>query len=81
MQQRARDGSLEIRKARWEVSPADLFIKLLSSEEHVFEVLRLFVCSLDGGRAAHAPQLRKDVGVSYSGILAVDVSDGQTNPI
>ena len=70
VQQRVRDGSLQPRKVRVKVNPADLFMKHLSSEERVLALLRLFCCRRADGRAKGASQLRKDVGVSYSGILA-----------
>ena len=77
VQQRVRSGELEIRKVRGEVNPADLFTKHLSSEERVTELLRLFGCRFADGRASSAPQLRREVGVSHEGILAVDVAEGQ----
>ena len=57
VQQKVRDGSLEIRKVRGEANPADLFTKHLSSEVRVTELLRLFGCRFAGGRADGAPQL------------------------
>ena len=77
VQQRVRSGELEIRKVRGEVNPADLFTKHLSSEERVTELLRLFGCRFADGRASSAPQLRRELGVSHEGILAVDVAEGQ----
>ena len=79
VQQRVRSGELEIRKVRGEVNPADLFTKHLSSEERVRELLRLFGCRHVDGRAVGAPKLRREVGVSHEGILAVDVEEGQGN--
>ena len=70
VQQNVRDGSLEIRKVRGEVNPADLFTKHLSSEVRVTELLRLFGCRFAGGRAEGAPQLRRETGVNHADILA-----------
>ena len=72
VQQKARDGSLEICKVKGEVNPADLFTKHLSSEVRVTELLRLFGCCFAGGRAECAPQLRREAGVSHACILAID---------
>ena len=73
VQQRVRDGALEIRKVRGEVNPADLFTKHLSSEDRVEELLQLFGCRYAEGRAKGAPLLRRDAGVSHTGILACDM--------
>ena len=72
VQQKVRDGSLEFRKVRGEVNPADHFTKHLSSEARVTELLRLFGCHFVGGRAEGAPQLRRETGVSHSGVLAME---------
>ena len=66
---------MEIRKVRGEVNPAELFTKHLSSEERVFSLLKLFGCRLSDGRAKEAPQLRRDVGVRHTGVLACEVTD------
>ena len=79
VQQRVRSGELEIRKVRGEVNPADLFTKHLSSEERVRELLQLFGCRHTDGRASGAPKLRREVGVSHEGILAMDIEEGQGN--
>ncbi len=76
VQQRVRDGSLEVRKVRGEVNPADLFTKHLSSEERVRDLLALFGCRFAGGRAATAPSLRRDLGHDEGGILACDMVYG-----
>ena len=59
IQQRVRDGSLELRKVKGEVNPADLFTKHLPSRDKVTQLLGLFNCRYEGGRAEGAPQLRK----------------------
>ncbi len=71
VQQKLREGALELRKVRGEVNPADLFTKHLSSEDRIRDLLKLFGCCFRGGRAAGAPQLRK-AGEAGS-ILAVDM--------
>ena len=75
VQQKVRDGSLEIRKVRGDVNPADLFTKHLSSEIRMTELLRLFGCRFFGGRAEGAPQLRREAGVNHAGVLAVEVEE------
>ena len=72
VQQKVRDGSLEIRKVRGEVNPADLFTKHLSSEVRVTELLRLFGCRFAGCRAEGEPHLRREAGVNHAGILAIE---------
>ena len=72
VQQRVRDGSLEARKARGEVNPADLFTKHLCCEDRVTELLWLFGCRFAEGRAQGAPQLRRDAGSSHAGILSIE---------
>ena len=71
VQQKLRDGSLEIRKVRGEVNLADLFSKHLSSEVRVTELLRLFGCRFAGGRAEGPPQFQREAGASHAGILAI----------
>ena len=73
VQQRVRDGSLEIRKVRGEVNPADVFTKHLWSEERVTELLKLFGCRYSDGRAKGAPLLRREAGVSHTGVLACEM--------
>ena len=59
LQQRLREGGIELRKIRGEVNPADLFTKHLASEERVQNLCALFGCRFIGGRAAGAPELRR----------------------
>ena len=59
IQQRVRDGSIELRKVKGEVNPADLFTKHLPSRDKVAQLLTLFNCRYADGRAETAPQLRK----------------------
>ena len=75
VQQKVRDSSLEIRKVRGDVNPADLFTKHLSSEVRMTELLRLFGCRFSGGRAEGALQLRREAGVNHAGVLAVEVEE------
>ena len=77
VQQQVRDGSLEIRKVRGDVNPADLFTKHLSSEVRVTELLKLFGCHFASGRAEGAPQLRRETGVNHTCVSAVDVEQSE----
>ena len=77
VQQKVRDGSLELRKVRGEANPADLFTKHLSSEVRVTELLKLFGCHFASGRAEGAPQLRRETGVNHAGILAVEAEQSE----
>ena len=80
VQQRVRENEMERRKVRGEVNPADLSTKHLSSEDRVRSLMKLFGCRFEDGRAQEAPQLRRDVGVRHTGVLACDVAD-DTNTI
>ena len=73
VQQRVRDGSLELRKVRGEVNPADLFTKHLPGEDKIKNLLGLFGCRFADGRAAEAPELRREKGQGYESILACDM--------
>lgn len=58
IQQRIRDGSIELRKVKGEINPADLFTKHLPSRDKVRQLLSLFNCEFEDGRAAGAPKLK-----------------------
>ena len=72
IQQRVRDGSVELRKVRGEANPADLFTKHLQSADKVEDLLGLMGCVYAGGRAAGAPQLRRELDTRNQGILACE---------
>ena len=59
LQQKLRDGGVELWKVRGEVNPADVFTKHLSSEERVASLCRLFGCRFAHGRAEGAPSLKR----------------------
>ena len=69
IQQRVRDGSVELCKVKGEQNPADLFTKHLTSRERIHNFLDLFGCKYKGGRAAVAPVLRSGVGTSKGELL------------
>ena len=62
LQQKVRNGSLEIRKVKGTENPADLFTKHLGSAKVVENLLALFGCEYRGGRPANAPSLRVEPG-------------------
>ena len=72
IQQKLRSGSLELRKIRGEVNPADLFTKHLASEQRITELLMLLGCRYMGGRPGEAPRLRGGK-LRSDEILAVDM--------
>ena len=72
VQQRVRDGSIELRKVRGEVNPADLFTKHLQGEDKVKNLLELFGCRFVSGRAQEAPELRRGDGQAQTSVLACD---------
>ena len=74
LQQKLREGALELRKVRGENNPADLFTKHLSSPEKIVGLMKLMGCRYADGRAHAAPQLRRDVSSHNEGILSIDVS-------
>ena len=59
LQQRLREGGVELLKIRGEVNPADLFTKHLASEERVRSLCGLFGCRFVEGRAEGAPEFRR----------------------
>jgi hypothetical protein len=59
LQQKLRDGGVELWKVRGEVNPADIFTKHLSSEERVNSLCNLFGCRYATGRAGGAPSLKR----------------------
>ena len=69
---RVRDGTIELRKVRGEVNPADLFTKHLLSRERVTNLTQLFGCEFRGGRATSAPQLRKEGGIEVHAVSPED---------
>ncbi len=81
IQQRVRDKSIELRKVRGEVNPADLFTKHLASAERIDSLLRLFGCEYAPGRAEGAPELRRELDTRNQGILACDLVYAVENPV
>ncbi len=71
IQQRVRDGSVELRKVRGDSNPADLFTKHMVSGEKIQALLKLFGCSYELGRPEAAPALRKAVGTQKGELLSV----------
>jgi hypothetical protein len=69
IQQRVRDGSVELCKVKGEENPADLFTKHLTSRDRIRNLLDLFGCKYKDGRAAAAPVLRSGVGTSKGELL------------
>ena len=69
IQQRVRDGSLELRKVKGEQNPADLFTKHLSSSSRIRDLLNLLGCDYVAGRSALAPKLREGAGAQKGELL------------
>lgn len=70
IQQRVRDGPVELRKVRGQANPADLFTKHLQSADRVGDLLDLMGCKYSGGWAAGAPQLRRELDIRNQSVLA-----------
>ena len=71
VQQRVRDGSIELRKVRGDSNPADLFTKHLLSGHRIEMLLKLFGCHYDTGRPEAAPALRKATGMQKGELLTL----------
>ena len=69
IQQRVRDGSVELCKVRGDENPADLFTKHLTSRDKIHSLLELFGCRYRGGRSLAAPVLRAGLGTSKGELL------------
>jgi hypothetical protein len=80
IQQRVRDGSIELRKVKGEENPADLFTKHLTSRDRIGCLLDLFGCRYREGRAAAAPVLRSGVGTSKGELLELAEASTGTMP-
>jgi hypothetical protein len=80
IQQRVRDGSVELRKVRGEENPADLFTKHLTSRDRIEGLLDLLGCKYQGGRAAAAPILRSGAGTSKGELLRLAEGSTGTMP-
>ena len=60
VQQAVRTGRLEVRKVKGTENPADLSTKHLPSAEKLKQLVELFGCRFEDGRAACAPTMRRD---------------------
>ena len=74
IQQRVRDGTVQLYKVRGEGNPADLFTKHLVCRARIQNLLGLFGCYYRGGRAATAPQTRADSGTSKGELLRLEAA-------
>ena len=79
IQQRVRDGSVELCKVRGDENPADLFTKHLTSRDKIHGLLDLFGCRYRGGRSVAAPVLRAGTGTSKGELLKL--AEGSTGTI
>ena len=71
IQQRVRDGAIELVKVRGDDNPADVFTKHLQSRDRIRGLLALFGCVYTDGRPAIAPQLRTGTGTTKGELLAL----------
>jgi len=60
VQQAVRTGRIVVRKVKGTENPADLFTKHIPTHEKIRELVRLFGCRYESGRAAAAPTLRRE---------------------
>ena len=68
-----------MRKVRGEANPGDLFTKHSLSRERIETLVKLFSCEFRGGRAASAPQLRRQGTLNDHGVCVVAMSGGTIN--
>ena len=80
IQQRVRDGSVELMKVKGQENPADLFTKHFTSTDRIYSLLDLFGCRYRDGRSAIAPVLRSGVGTSKGELLRLAESTTGTMP-
>jgi len=59
VQEKVRNKSIELRKVRGDVNPADLFTKYLPAKDKISQLVSLFECRYMEGRAVSAPLLRE----------------------
>ncbi len=78
IQQRVRDGTVQLYKVRGEDNPADLFTKHLVSQDRIYALLKLFGCSYRDGRAAVAPKIRVEAGTSKGELLRLEAAGAPT---
>lgn len=82
IQQRVRDRSIELRKVRGDVNPADLFTKRLQPRDRIDGLVRIFACEYRQGRPESAPQLRSlDGGQLSLPDVVDDCADGDGGDI
>ena len=74
IQQRVRDGTVQLYKVRGEENPADLFTKHLTCQDRINNLLELFGCSHRDGRAEVAPKVRADAGTSKGELLRLEAA-------
>ncbi len=60
IQQAVRTGRVTVRKVKGEHNPADLFTKHIPVHDKVLQLVALFGCRYLPGRAARAPELRRE---------------------
>ena len=78
IQQRVRDGTVQLYKVRGEDNPVDLFTKHLVSQDRIYALLKLFGCSYRDGRAAVAPKIRVEAGTSKGELLRLEAAGAPT---
>ncbi len=78
IQQRVRDATIELRKVRGDVNPADLFTKHIPGNQKIRDLLELFGCRYESGRAASAPLLRGGASTQAGELLAVQQGQVET---
>jgi len=80
IQQRVKDASVELRKIKGEVNPADLFTKHLPSGQKIVDLLALVNCQPSGGRPSSAPELKTQSSSSTrpTAVLNIHSSESET---
>ena len=80
IQQRVKDSSIELRKIRSEINPADLFTKHLPSGQTIVDLLALVNCFSSGGRPSAAPTLKTNTSsIPPTAVLSVHASSSRAD--
>ena len=80
IQQRVKDASVELRKIKGEVNPADLFTKHLPSGQKIVDLLALVNCQPSGGRPSSAPELKTQSSSSTRPTAVLNIHSSESEP-
>ena len=79
IQQGVKDASIELRKVKRKINPADLFTKHLTSGQKIVDLLALVNCHSSSGRPSGAPALKTTSSIHLTALLDVHSSTRETS--